>query len=142
MEATGSMRKASAPESSRAAVSSEEATGRRMNGAEIFIGVYSIVRSARSARWRGRNVPLVAGLRRLHSALNRLRSTKAAGQTIEPDVHDRRGVKSEQLADQQSSDNADAQRLTQLGTGSGAYGQRQSSKQSGRGGHHDGPEAQ
>src|SRR5690242_12430392 len=72
--------------------------------------------------------PLIAGLRRLHSSLNRLRSTKAPGQTIEPDVHDGRGVKGEQLADQQSSDNADAQRLTQFGTGSAAYGQRQSSK--------------
>src|ERR1700730_2738921 len=86
--------------------------------------------------------PLVAGLRSFQSSVNGLNAAKAAGQPIKPDVHHRSGVKREQLANQQSSDDANAEWLAQLRTGAATHGQRQSPKERGHGGHHDGPEAQ
>jgi hypothetical protein len=45
-------------------------------------------------------------------AANGLSTPEVARQPIKPNVHDRSGVKSEQLADQQPSNDANAERLT------------------------------
>ena len=90
-----------------------------MNGAEIFIAYLLILVGCFKPDLgiAGCEPPI---------AVNGFSSREAARQTIEPDVDHRSGVKRQQLADQQSADDADAQRLTQFRTGSAAQGQRQS----------------
>ena len=61
---------------------------------------------------------------------------------IEKDVNDRRGVKGERLAEQQSADHCNTQRTPQFGSKASSEGQRDTGEQRRHGGHHDGAEAQ
>src|SRR5260370_6188882 len=56
---------------------------------------------------------------------------------VKPQIHDWGCVESEQLAYEQSADNRDSERMTELRAGAAAKGQRQSGEQGGHGGHHD-----
>ena len=67
---------------------------------------------------------------------------EALRQTVEPEIHNRRGVKRKQLADQQAADDGDAQRVAQLRSRAAAQRQRQAAQQRRHGGHHDGTETQ
>src|SRR5580704_6379505 len=61
---------------------------------------------------------------------------------IESQVDDRRGVESQQLAEEKSTDDGDAERVTELRTGAGGECQWQAAEERGHGGHHDGAKAQ
>ena len=63
-------------------------------------------------------------------------------QPVEPQIHNRRGVQRQQLANHQAADDGHAQRTPQLGTSSRAERQRHCAKQRGECRHHDGTEAQ
>ena len=119
---TGRTLKAMAPTSMMPAVSRVVATGRRMNGAEMFM-------CPPPAR-------LAAILNRLGARLN------AMADAIEEDVDDRRGVERKHLAQQQSAHHGNAQRAPQLRSHARAHRQRNARQQRGHGGHHDGTEAQ
>src|SRR6185437_3297884 len=123
----GRWRKATEPASSRAAVKSEVATGRRMNGAEML----------ETPRSR------MLGLRRrvLH-APRRGAAPEAVAEPIEGQVYHRRGVQGQDLAENQAADDADAERAAELRTGAGAERQRDAAHHGGQRGHQDGAEAQ
>ena len=70
----------------------------------------------------------------------RCRSTPR--KSIEEEVDDRRRVKRQNLADEQSADDGDAERAAQFGADAGAERQRQAAEQRGHRGHHDRAEAQ
>src|SRR6185437_16342866 len=106
---TGSRRKAVAPESAMAAVSSVVATGRRMNGSLIFI-------ASSLSRFE------VAGLDAFASVLWGAR--EAARQAFEPEIDHRRGVEREHLAEDQAADDGDAKRAPQFGAGPRAERER------------------
>ena len=118
--ATGSFENARTPAKAMPSVSSVVATGRLMNGAEMFIR------------------PALVGSER--------RRRPAAGQphrqAIEIEVDDRRREQREHLADDQAADDGDAERLAQFGAGAGTEHQRQRAEDRGHRGHHDRPEAQ
>ena len=84
-------------------VSSVVATGRRMNGAERFMA------------------PPRAPARRRRPAA----CARAAGQTIEREVDDRRRVERERLAHEQAADDRDAERVAELRADAGAERERQ-----------------
>src|SRR5579863_4953711 len=67
---------------------------------------------------------------------------ESASETIEVNVDDGRGVKSQDLADQKTTDNRNAERLTQFRADAGTQRERQSAEQRGHGRHHDGTEAE
>ncbi len=90
---TGRRRKATAPASASANVSSVVATGRRMKGAEMFMALS----------------------RRLGGALPAAeRPAPAGGEAVEREVDDGRGVERERLADDQPADDRDPERTPQL----------------------------
>src|SRR5262249_23400557 len=62
---------------------------------------------------------------------------KTSRQTIKPQVNDRGRVKRKQLAQQQSADDSDTQRMAQLGSCTGTQRQRHSSQQGRHRRHHD-----
>src|SRR5215813_3225052 len=100
-EATGRKRYASAPTSSSAMLSSEVATGRLMKGAEMFTRTCprsfdDVVHGERAA---GR------------------RTADAAGEAVECEVDDGGGVERQDLREEQSADDRDAERPSQLGAG-------------------------
>ena len=101
-------------------VSSVVATGRRMNGAEMFMPDSG------------------CGALRADARLRRTR----CGQPIEGQVDDRRGVERQHLAHDQPADDGDAERAAQLAPTPRAERQRQRAQQRRHGGHHDRPEAQ
>ena len=68
--------------------------------------------------------------------------SEAVGQPIECQIDDRRGVKREQLAEDQSANDGDAERTAQFGADTGAEGQRQGAEKRRHGSHHDGTETQ
>src|SRR5207249_582722 len=63
-------------------------------------------------------------------------------QPIEENINDRRGVKSEQLTDEQAPYDGNAQRPAQFRTGAASQGQRQTAKERSERCHHDRSEAQ
>src|SRR2546423_6205214 len=83
--ATGSIRYAMSPASSRATLSSVVPMGRRMNGSEMFTA--ASIRRLRQRRGLGALAPL-----------------EALGEPVEREVDDRRGVEGEELRQQQSAD--------------------------------------
>src|ERR1700733_11974079 len=89
---TGSSRKATAPDSAMATVSSVVAVGRRMKFSEIFI----------ASRRPG-------GLRSFRGGVR-----EAAREAIEKQIDDRRRVERQQLAQDESADDGDAQRTPQF----------------------------
>ena len=70
------------------------------------------------------------------------RAQKSLRQMIEEDVNDRRCVKREHLAEQQSADHGDAQRTANFRSDAVAKRQRNACQQGRHGGHHDGAETQ
>src|SRR5271166_2758866 len=106
---TGSRRKASAPESARATVSRVVATGRRIKVSETAM------------RFDRRVVGEFYGSAARGPAL---------GQAIESEEDHRRGIEGENLADDQTTHDGDAQRAAELGAGAGSQRQRQSGEQS------------
>src|SRR5579863_8962496 len=64
------------------------------------------------------------------------------GDAAEPEVNDRRGEEGQNLADEKSANDADAERLAKFGTDAAAEGERDRAEERGHGGHHDGAEAQ
>src|SRR5258708_4273495 len=118
--ATGRNLNANAPESSSAAASNEVPTGRLMKGAEIFMT----------------SVPCGLGCRLLHRIAN-LVAGESLRQPVEPQIHDWGCVESEQLAEEQSADNGDAEWMAQFRARAAAKRQRQSAEQCGHSGHHD-----
>ena len=68
--------------------------------------------------------------------------SEAVCQPIESQINHRRGVQSEQLAEDKSANDGDAQRTAQFGADTAADGKRQSAEERSHGGHHDGTEAQ
>src|ERR1700735_2816421 len=91
--ATGRYVNASEPASRSASVSNEVPIGCLMNGAEIFIS--SLQRNFRLVRY-----------------FLEPESFKSLCQSVEPQIHDGSGEQCQQLADQQSSDDRNAQRMT------------------------------
>src|SRR5208337_217103 len=71
-----------------------------------------------------------------------VRAKPLDSQAVQGKVNNRRGVKGEHLAQNQPADNGDAERITELRTGSSAEGQRHGAKKGRHGGHQDGAEAQ
>src|SRR5271170_7072339 len=63
-------------------------------------------------------------------------------QAVERKVNNRRGVERQHLADDQASDDRDAERTSQFRTGSSAQGERQGAEYGGHGGHQYGTKAQ
>src|SRR5208282_3339371 len=63
-------------------------------------------------------------------------------QAVEREINDRRGVEREHLAQNQSADNGDAERIAEFRTRTSAENQRQSAKEGGHGGHQNGTKAQ
>src|SRR5438128_5109039 len=117
--ATGSIRYAMIPASSRATLMSVVPMGRRMKGSEMFMGAGSI----RRLRQR-------CGLG--------LAALEALGEPVEREVDDRCGVEREELGEEQSADDCDTERAAQLGAGAGTEGQRQPAEERGHGRHDDG----
>src|SRR5258708_7543289 len=64
---------------------------------------------------------------------------EAASEPIECEINNRRGVKRQQLAENQAADNGDTEGPAQLRANASAERQRQAAEQRGHGGHHDGP---
>src|SRR6202158_2229566 len=118
--ATGRNLNASAPESSSAAASNEGPTGRLMKEAEIFMA----------------SVPCDLGSRLLHRIAD-LVACESLRQPVKPQIHDWGCIESEQLAEEQSADNRDAERMAEFRARAAAQRQRQSGEQCGHGGHHD-----
>ena len=96
------------------------ATGRAMNGAEMFI---------RPARRRPAGLP------------GRL-PRQPRSQAVEHQIDHRRGEQRQHLADDQAADDGDAQRPAQFRAGAVAQHQRQRAEQRRHRGHQDRPEAQ
>src|SRR5215471_3378328 len=67
---------------------------------------------------------------------------EAARKPVEGQVHHGSGVERQQLTENQAADNCNAQRTAQFRTDARPQRERQATKQSSHGGHHDGPEAQ
>ena len=111
-----------------ATVSSVVATGLRTKGSEIFMRFSPPAPVAAQPRF--------AAFRLLRCA------AEAAGQPIEEEIDHRRRVERQQLAQDQSAYNGDAQRPAQFRSHAGAKSQRQAAQQRCHGGHHDGAEAQ
>src|SRR5438067_1399252 len=105
--ATGRYWKARIPANSNPIVNSEVPTGRLMNGDETLKSI---------------------SRRRLLLKVPESKSREARGQAVEPQVNHWRGVKRQQLAQDQAANNRDAQRMPQLRTSSTAQRQRQSSE--------------
>src|SRR5580704_1517008 len=61
---------------------------------------------------------------------------------IERKINDRGGVEGQHLAENQATDNGDAEGFAKFGTGSGAQGERQSAEECRHGGHEDWPKTQ
>src|SRR6266478_4085526 len=118
--ATGRNLNANAPESSSAAASNEVPTGRLMKGAEIFMT----------------SVPCGLGCRFLHRIAD-LVASESLRQPVKPQIHDWGCIEREQLAEEQSADNRDSERMAQFRPRAAAKRQRQSAEQCGHGGHHD-----
>src|SRR5260370_32719383 len=76
------------------------------------------------------------GSRLLHRIAD-LVARESLCQPVKPQIHDWGCVESEQLAYEQSADNRDSERMTQLRARTPAERERQSSEQGGHGGHHD-----
>src|ERR1700730_9858369 len=84
----------------------------------------------------------LVGLRRSWRDGSRARTLNPGLQAVEVEVHDRRGEQREHLAEDEATDNGDAERPAELGARARAEGQGQRAEQSGHGGHHDGAETQ
>src|SRR6267143_692466 len=69
-------------------------------------------------------------------------SESAKPEFVESEINDRSGVERKKLAHDEAADDADAEGAAKLGTGAGAKGQGESSKEGSHGGHQDGAEAQ
>ena len=136
--ATGSNRKAITPASASPAVSSVVATGRLMNGAEMFksacLRMFKDVPVRRSSR-------TIRAQRRSFLTL-RSRRCDASRQSVEGQVDHRRRVQRQQLADDQAADDGDTERAPQLRPNAAAERQRQRTQQRRQRGHQDRTEAQ
>jgi len=91
--ATGRYRNAKIPARSSPTVSNDVPTGRFINGDETLKSI---------------------SRRRLLLEVPESKSREARGQTIEPQIDNRSGVKRQQLAQDQAANDCDAQRVTQL----------------------------
>src|SRR5215218_3514068 len=118
---TASNVNATAPASTMDRLSSVVATGRRMNGDDRL---------------------MLASRRRVVGHERGLAHSPAASQPIEEQVDDRRREERQHLADEQAADHDDAERLAQLGAGSGREHQRQGAKERRQRRHQDRPEPQ
>src|SRR6185437_9852821 len=67
---------------------------------------------------------------------------QALGQPIEVEINDRSGKQRKHLRENQSADNADAERLAEFGAHTTAECERKSSEKCRECGHKDGPKAQ
>src|SRR5690242_958751 len=67
---------------------------------------------------------------------------KLARQTIKCQINHRRGVKGQELAEQQSADDRDAERVAKLGSRAASEGEGQSAEKCRHRGHHDGTKTQ
>src|SRR5690606_27290872 len=124
---TGSKPKLTPPSSRIARLISMVATGRAMKGAERFMASAFQLPARRSCT----------------NLLPRLVPPgETIAQPIEEQIDHRRGEQCQQLAEQQAADQHQAQRLAQLGAGTGREHQRDRAEQRGQGGHQDRPEAQ
>ena len=65
---------------------------------------------------------------------------ETAAEPVESEIDHRRRVKRQQLAENQAPNDGDAEGAAELGTNPGSQSKRQTAKQRGHGGHHDGPE--
>src|SRR5579864_1135648 len=70
------------------------------------------------------------------------RAPEAPRETVEVEVDHRRGEKRQQLAEQQSANNGNAQRMTQFRSCASAEGQRHAAEHGRHSGHQDGPETE
>ena len=109
---TGRKLKAIAPAMAMAIVSSVVATGRKMNGREMFTRVSAPASSARLLR-----------LISVGSFLGRFR--EAVREVVEEDVDDGRGVEGEHLAQQKAANHGDAERPAKLRPDAAPEGERQ-----------------
>src|SRR5229473_89264 len=122
---TGSLKNAIAPASVMPRVKRVVATGRRMNGPEKFMGRRS---------WRGVLFALFAVVGEV--------TRQAAAEPREGKVDHRRGEQGQHLADDQATDDGDAERMAQLRSGAGAEHQRQGAEQRRRRRHQNRAQAQ
>src|SRR6266545_3554836 len=123
--ATGSWRYAMMPASRSPTARSEVPIGRRMKGAEMLTAARRLV----CGRRRGQRAR--AG-----------DATEPLGEAIEVQVDDGRGVEREDLREDQTAHDGDAERPPQLRAGARAEGEGQAAEEGGHRRHHDGPEAQ
>src|ERR1700761_6762261 len=70
------------------------------------------------------------------------RTSEPPGEPIKEQVDDRRGVKSQDLADDETTHDGDSERPSQLRADAGSESKRQAAEESRHGRHHDGPETQ
>src|SRR5215472_2530758 len=96
---TGSRRKATAPASAIPIVRSVVATGRSMNGFEIFISLSSFT----------------GGVGAALACAPRAAIVDAACQPVKREIDDRRGEERQHLREDQSADHGDSERMAKLG---------------------------
>src|SRR5690606_9939992 len=124
---TGSRPKLTPPSSNIARLSNMVATGRAMKGAERFMA-------------SGFRLPAQPSC--FHLLPCRVPPGETTAQPIEEQIDHWRGEQGQQLAEQQTADQYQPQRLTQFGTGAGGEHQRNRTEQCGQGSHQNRPEAQ
>src|SRR3984957_9013727 len=123
---TGKASYPSNPPSAIAMVRSVVATGRAINGAEMFMGRRALTSLGRRGARRGA----------------RAAAKKGRAEAVDRQVNDRRRVERQELTEQQSADDADAERPAQLRSGSLPEHQRQRGEQRRHRRHQDRPEPQ
>src|SRR6516225_9933283 len=116
-------------------------TGLRMNGSEkLTESIASLRGHVTLSGERRRGKLRVFG--EIELGLQRRRPAQPRLDALHREIDDRRGVKREQLAQQQSADDGDAERIAQLRAGALLERERNSTEQRRQRGHHDRPEPQ
>src|SRR6185312_16540940 len=126
--ATGSSVKAAAPEQAMPSVRRIVATGRLMNGAEMFM-----LNDPRDSRRGVRELALAGRLRAPREALR---------EPVEREIDHRRRIEREQLAHEKAPDDTHPERMAQLRARAGTEHQRQCAENRRHRRHEDRPKAQ